>query len=204
MELSLITPGGQAGESVSLSQAIFGREFNYDLVHQIVVAYQAGGRQGSSAQKTRSEVSGGGAKPWRQKGTGRARAGTTRSPIWVGGGRAFAAKHRDYSQKVNKKMYKAAIRSIFSRLVTDDKLVILENMAVESPKTKLFKNTLASLGLSSALVICLEVSENLYLASRNVPHVNVIDVAMIDPVSLLNFDKVVLTKDALKLIEEKF
>lgn len=204
MELNIIAPGGKAGESVSVSETVFGREFNKDLVHQVVVAYQAGGRQGSAAQKTRSEVRGGGAKPWRQKGMGRARAGTSRSPIWVGGGRTFAAKHRDYTQKVNKKMYRAAICSILSRLAADERLKIVADLAPEAPKTKAFKESLASMQITNALIICSEVSENLYLASRNIPNVSVIDVDMIDPVSLLNFDNVVLTKDALKAIEERF
>lgn len=204
MELNIIAPGGKAGESVSVSETVFGREFNKDLVHQVVVAYQAGGRQGSAAQKTRSEVRGGGAKPWRQKGMGRARAGTSRSPIWVGGGRTFAAKHRDYTQKVNKKMYRAAICSILSRLAADEKLKIVAELSPQAPKTKAFKENLASMQINNALIICSEVSENLYLASRNIPNINVINVDMIDPVSLLNFDNVVLTKDALKAIEERF
>lgn len=204
MEFNIITPGKKSNESISVSDAVFGKEFNKDLVHQVVVAYQAGGRQGSAAQKTRSEVRGGGAKPWRQKGMGKARAGTIRSPIWVGGGRAFAAKHRDYTQKVNKKMYRAAMCSILSRLATDEKISVVTDLNLESPKTKLFKQVLNSLDVNKALIICAEIPENLYLASKNIPHINVIDVAMIDPVSLLNFDKVVLTKDALKLIEERF
>lgn len=204
MELNLLVQNSKNVESVTVSDQIFGKEYNRDLVHQIVVAYQAGGRQGNAAQKSRSEVRGGGAKPWRQKGMGRARAGTTRSPIWVGGGRTFAAKKRDYTQKVNKKMYRAAIRNIFSRLALDKNLVIINELNVSTPKTREFKQQLISFELTNALIICAQVSENLYLAARNIPHINTIDVDMIDPVSLLNFDKVVLTKDALKMIEERF
>ena len=204
MELNIIAPGAKAGESIAVSDEVFGKEFNKDLVHQVIVAYQAGGRQGSSAQKTRAEVRGGGAKPWRQKGMGKARAGTIRSPIWVGGGCTFAAKHRDYTQKVNKKMYRAAMCSILSRLAADEKLSVTADLNIESPKTKLLKQVLNSLEISNALIVCAEIPENLYLASRNIPHINVVDVAMIDPVSLLKFDKIILTKDALKIIEERF
>ena len=188
--------------TVSVSDVAFARDFNEALVHQVVTAYMAGGRQGSKAQKTRSEVSGGGKKPWRQKGTGRARAGTIRSPIWRSGGVTFAAKPRDYAQKVNKKMYRAAMQSILSELVRQERLVIVEDMSIEAPKTKVFNAKLKDMGLENALIIAEAVDQNLYLASRNIPHVNVCDAVAIDPVSLIAHDKVVVTVPALKKIEE--
>jgi len=191
-----------ANGSVEVSELAFGKEFNEALVHQVVVAYMAGGRQGTRAQKTRSEVSGGGRKPWRQKGTGRARAGTIRSPIWRTGGVTFAAKPQDHSQKVNKKMYRAAIRCIFSELVRQERLVVVEELALEAPKTKLMAAKLKELDLSNVLMISEEVDQNLYLAARNLPHVDVRDAAAIDPVSLIGFDKVLVTVPALKKIEE--
>ncbi len=193
-----------ANGSVEVAESAFGKEFNEALVHQVVTAYMAGARQGTKAQKTRSEVSGGGAKPFRQKGTGRARAGTARSPIWRTGGVTFAAKPRNYEQKVNKKMYRAAMRSILSELVRQERLVVVENFAVEAPKTKQFLAKMKEFDLSNALVVTEEVDQNLYLSSRNVPHVDVIDAAGIDPVSLIGFDKVVMTVPALKKIEEVF
>ena len=192
-----------ANGSVEVSDLAFGKEFNETLVHQVVTAYMAGSRQGTKAQKNRSAVSGGGAKPWRQKGTGRARAGTSRSPIWRAGGVTFAAQPRDYSQKVNKKMYRAAMRCIFSELVRQERLVVVEEFAVESPKTKQFVAKLNELELTNALLITEDVEQNLYLASRNVPHVDVRDAAGVDPVSLVGFDKVLVTVAALKKIEEK-
>jgi len=193
-----------ANGSVEVAESAFGKEFNEALVHQVVTAYMAGARQGTKAQKTRSEVAGGGAKPFRQKGTGRARAGTTRSPIWRTGGVTFAAKPRSYDQKVNKKMYRAAMRSILSELVRQERLVVVENFSVEAPKTKQFLAKMKEFDLSNALVVTEEVDQNLYLSSRNVPHVDVIDAAGIDPVSLIGFDKVVMTVPALKKIEEVF
>ena len=193
-----------ANGSVEVAESAFGKEFNEALVHQVVTAYLAGGRQGTKAQKTRSEVSGGGAKPFRQKGTGRARQGTTRSPIWRTGGVTFAAKPRSYDQKVNKKMYRAAMRSILSELVRQERLVVVENFSVEAPKTKQFLAKMKEFDLSNALVITEEVDLNLYLAARNVPHVDVRDAAAIDPVSLIGFDKIVVTVPALKKIEEVF
>jgi len=192
-----------ANGSVEVSDLAFGKEFNETLVHQVVTAYLAGGRQGTKAQKNRSAVSGGGAKPWRQKGTGRARAGTSRSPIWRAGGVTFAAQPRDYSQKVNKKMFRAAMRCIFSELVRQERLVVVEEFAVESPKTKQFVAKLNELELNNALLITEEVEQNLYLAARNVPHVDVRDASGVDPVSLVGFDKVLVTVAALKKIEEK-
>ncbi|MDO6513949.1 MULTISPECIES: 50S ribosomal protein L4 [unclassified Neptuniibacter] len=192
-----------ANGSVEVSELAFGKEFNETLVHQVVTAYMAGGRQGTKAQKNRSAVSGGGAKPWRQKGTGRARAGTSRSPIWRAGGVTFAAQPRDHSQKVNKKMYRAAMRCIFSELVRQDRLVVVEDFTVESPKTKQFVAKLNELELSNALLVTADVEQNLFLAARNVPHVDVRDAQGVDPVSLVGFEKVLVTVAALKKIEEK-
>ncbi|MDC0663235.1 50S ribosomal protein L4 [Marinobacter sp. SS21] len=191
-----------SGKGISVSDATFAKEFNESLVHQVVTAYLSGGRQGTRAQKTRSEVSGGGKKPWRQKGTGRARAGTIRSPLWRSGGVTFAAKPQSYEQKINRKMYRAAMRSIFSELVRQERLVVVDEIAVESPKTKAFNAKLKDLGVSNALILAESVEQNLHLASRNVPHVDVRDVAGLDPVSLVAFDKVVVTVPALKKIEE--
>ncbi|MEM0911090.1 MAG: 50S ribosomal protein L4 [Pseudomonadota bacterium] len=191
-----------ANSALEVSDATFGREFNEALVHQVVVAYSAGGRQGSKAQKTRSEVRGGGKKPWRQKGTGRARAGTIRSPIWVGGGRAFAAKPRSFEQKVNRKMYRGAIKSILSELVRQDRLIVVEKFGVEAPKTKELLSKLGELELNDVLIVTTEVDENLYLSSRNLYKVDVRDVQGIDPVSLIAFEKVLMTADAVKKLEE--
>lgn len=188
--------------AVEVSEATFGREFNEALVHQVVTAYAAGARQGSKAQKTRSEVSGGGKKPWRQKGTGRARAGTIRSPIWRSGGVTFAAKPQDHSQKVNKKMYRGAIQSILSELVRQERFVVVENFEVETPKTKALAAKLTEMSLKDVLIITEEVSENLFLSARNLYKVDVRDVATIDPVSLIAFDKVLVTAGAVKQIEE--
>ena len=192
-----------AGGQVSLNDAVFGADWNEGLVHQIVTAYLAGGRQGTKAQKTRSEVRGGGAKPWRQKGTGRARAGTIRSPIFTGGGVTFAAKPRDYGQKVNKKMYRAAMRSILSRLAADERLVVVDALEVAETKTRLMKEKLAELGVERALLLLDEVPESLWLASRNLVGVQVIDVDGVDPVSLLRHPKVVVTTAALHRLEER-
>ncbi len=188
--------------AVEVSEATFGREFNEALVHQVVTAYAAGARQGSKAQKTRSEVSGGGKKPWRQKGTGRARAGTIRSPIWRSGGVTFAAKPQDHSQKVNKKMYRGAIQSILSELVRQERFVVVEAFDVETPKTKALAAKLNEMSLKDVLIITEEVSENLFLAARNLYKVDVRDAATIDPVSLIAFDKIVVTAGAVKQIEE--
>lgn len=189
-------------EAVQVSDVTFGTEFNETLVHQAVVAFMAGARQGTKAQKTRSEVSGGGRKPWRQKGSGRARAGTIRSPLWRGGGRTFAAKPQDHALKLNKKMYRGALRSILSELVRQDRLVVVEQFAVESPKTKLMIARLNELNLSNVLIVADEVDQNIYLASRNIPHVDVRDVQGIDPVSLVAHEKVVMTVAAIKKFEE--
>lgn len=201
MELNIATPEGAKG-TVSVSEVAFGKEFNQDLVHQAVVAYMAGARQGTKAQKTRSDVSGGGKKPWRQKGTGRARAGTIRSPIWRSGGVTFAARPRDHEQKLNKKMYRAALRCILSELNRQERLVVVESFDLEAPKTKALVQKMAQFDLSEALIVSSEVSENLYLASRNLHKVDVRDVEGVDPVSLIRFDKVVMTVEALKKVEE--
>ncbi len=193
----------QGSGSVDVLDAAFGAEFNEPLVHQVVTAYLAGGRAGTKAQKSRSEVRGGGAKPWAQKGTGRARAGTIRSPIWVGGGRTFAAKPRNHKQKVNKKMYRAALRSVFSELVRQDRLVIVKELELEAPKTRLLAGKLKELGLSNVLILNEAFNEKVYLAARNLSDVGICDAASIDPVVLIRFEKVLITLPALKLIEER-
>nr|WP_171525072.1 MULTISPECIES: 50S ribosomal protein L4 [Acinetobacter] len=190
-----------SGSAVELSEVAFGREFNEALVHQVVTAYLAGGRQGSKAQKSRADVSGGGKKPFRQKGTGRARAGSIRSPIWVGGGKTFAARPQDWSQKVNRKMYRGAMQCILAELVRQDRLVLVEEFAVEAPKTKALLAKLNDLNATRALIVTEAVDENLYLAARNLPHVDVVDATAIDPVSLIAFDKVVMSVAAAKKIE---
>lgn len=201
MELNIATPEGNKG-TVAVSELTFGKEFNQDLVHQAVVAYMAGGRQGTKAQKTRSEVSGGGKKPWRQKGSGRARAGTIRSPIWRSGGVTFAAKPRDYEQKLNRKMYRAALRCIVSELHRQDRLMVVESFDIDAPKTRSLVQKLGEYNLKDVLIVSEDVSENLYLASRNLHKVDVRDVQGLDPVSLIRFEKVVVTVSALKKLEE--
>jgi len=190
------------GAAVELSDTAFGREFNEALVHQVVTAYLAGARQGTRAQKTRAEVSGGGIKPWRQKGTGRARAGSIRSPIWRGGGRAFAAKPQDWSQKVNRKMYRGAMQCILAELVRQERLILVEELSVSAPKTKELIAKLSDLNAPRALIVTKEVDENLYLAARNIPHVNVLGTNEVDPVSLIAFDKVIMSVEAAKQFEE--
>lgn len=185
-----------------MSEANFAREYNEALVHQVVTAYLSGARQGTRAQKTRSEVAGGGKKPWRQKGTGRARAGTIRSPIWRSGDVTFAAKPQDHSQKVNRKMYRAAMRSILSELARTDRLMIVETLDVDQPKTKLLVETLKGYGVDNVLIVADSVDKNLYLASRNLHKVDVRDVEGADPVSLIAYDKVMITVDAVKKFEE--
>ena len=189
--------------SVYVAEAAFGAEFNEALVHQVVTAYLAGGRAGTKAQKNRAAVRGGGTKPWAQKGTGRARAGTIRSPIWVGGGRTFAAKPRNYSQKVNKKMYRAALRSMLSELVRQDRLVIVNDLSIEAPKTKLLATKLKEYELDNVLILNEAFDEKLFLAARNLPDVGICDVESMDPVVLIRFNKVLVTLPALKLIEER-
>lgn len=190
------------GKDIKVSEATFGRDFSEALVHQVVTAYLAGARAGTKAQKNRSAVSGGGAKPWRQKGTGRARAGTIRSPIWRGGGRTFAAVPRDHSQKVNRKMYRGAMQSILSELLRQDRLIVVESLDIAEPKTKALVEKLGELGFEKGLIVVGDANENVYLASRNIPGVYAIDVSGIDPVSLVAADKVVLTVDAVEKIQE--
>ena len=197
MNLNLV-----AGGSVEVSEVAFGRDFNEALVHQVVTAYLAGGRQGTRKQKTRSEVSGGGRKPWNQKGTGRARAGTIRSPIWVGGGRAFAARPQDHSQKVNRKMYRAAMQCILAELVRQERLIVVETFELAEAKTKAMLVKLAEFGATDALIVTEVVETGLYLAARNIPKIDVVDAAGINPVSLVGSEKVIMTVAALKKIEE--
>jgi large subunit ribosomal protein L4 len=198
MNLNLALDGG----SVEVADSAFSREFNESLVHQVVVAYMASARQGSRAQKNRSAVSGGGKKPWRQKGTGRARAGTTRSPIWRSGGVTFAAQPQDHSTKVNRKMYRGALRCILSELIRKERLVAVESFSVKAPKTKELLNQLKSLDMSNVLIVTEDGDENLFLAARNVRFVDVRDVEGVDPVSLISHDKVLITVAALKKLEE--
>jgi large subunit ribosomal protein L4 len=200
MELQL---QGSGTGKVKVSDDTFGQDFREALVHQVVTACLAGARAGTAKQKTRSEVAGGGTKPWRQKGTGRARAGTIRSPLWRGGGKVFAARPRDYTQKVNRKMYRAAMRSILSELVRQDRLVALDKFGVDAPRTRELAVKLKQLGLDNVLIVCDDPDDNLYLAARNLPQVAVCDAASADPVSLVGFDKVIITTKALKQIEER-
>ena len=197
MDLKTVT-----GAAVELSDTAFGREFNEALVHQVVTAYLAGARQGTRAQKTRAEVSGGGIQPWRQKGTGRARAGSIRSTIWRSGGRAFAAKPQDWSQKVNRKMYRGAMQCILAELIRQERLILVEELSVSEPKTKELIAKLNELNAPRALIVTKEVDENLYLAARNIPHVNVLGTNEVDPVSLIAFDKVIMSVEAAKQFEE--
>ena len=202
MELALALPGNKTGDKISLSDESFGRDYNEPLVHQSVVTYMAGAGQGSVKQKTRSEVRGGGRKPWRQKGTGRARAGTIRSPIWRSGGVTFASTPRDYSKKINKKMYRGAMQCILSELIRQDRLVVVNEFAVESHKTKDLVSKLQAYDLENVLIISDQIEKNLYLAARNLHKVDVLDASGLDPVSLVGFDKVLITVPALKKGEE--
>lgn len=201
MNLSLAAPDGNGG-SVEISDVAFGREFNEALVHQVVTAYLSGARQGTRAQKSRSEARGGGRKPWRQKGTGRARAGTIRSPIWRGGGVTFAAKPQDHSQKVNRKMYRGALRCIVSELIRQDRLIAVESFSLEAPKTRSLLEKLKHLDLSDVLIVTENVDDNLYLSARNLKGVEVRDVEALDPVALVSHKKVLITVTALKKVEE--
>lgn len=189
--------------TVEVSDATFGKEFNEALVHQVVTAYLSGARQGSRAQKTRAEVNGGGKKPWRQKGTGRARSGTATSPIWRKGGVTFAARPQDHSQKVNRKMYRSAMRSILSELARQDRLVAVQDFTVDAPKTKLLAAKLEEMKLSKVLIVTSELNTNLYLAARNLPHVDVVEANAVDPVSLIAYESVLVTVPALRQFEEK-
>jgi len=193
----------QGGGSLEVSDDTFGATFNEALIHQVITAYMARGRAGTKAQKTRAEVRGGGRKPFNQKGSGRARAGTIRGPIWVGGGRAFAAKPRDYSQKVNRKMYQAAMRSVFSELIRQDRLVIVDAIQMEKPKTKDLAKYLQGINLPRVLILIDEGQANLRLSARNLPHVDVIDVRELNPVSLVRSEKVLATSAAVKAVAER-
>jgi large subunit ribosomal protein L4 len=205
LNLNISEPGkGVSDKAVDVSESTFGRQFNEALVHQVVVSYLAGARQGTRAQKTRSEVNGGGRKPFRQKGTGRARAGTIRSPIWRGGGQTFASKPQDFSQKVNRKMYRGAMQSILSELIRQERLIVAESFAVEAPKTKEVLVHLKGLGLSNVLIVVEEVDDNLYLATRNLRNIEVVDAQALNPVDLIGFEKVLFTVGSLKKTEELF
>jgi large subunit ribosomal protein L4 len=189
-------------EKIAVSDAVFGADYKESLVHQLVTAYMAAGRAGTKAQKNRSAVSGGGAKPWRQKGTGRARAGTIRSPLWRSGGVTFAAQPRDYAQKVNRKMYRAGIRSILSELARQNRLLVVEDITVDAPKTRQLMGKLADLGVSKTLIVTETGDEKLYLSARNLPHVEISDVAGLNPVNLVRYEHVVATVGAVRAIEE--
>jgi large subunit ribosomal protein L4 len=203
MKLKLVSKGAQP-QDVQVSDETFAREFNEPLVHQVMVAYMAAGRAGTKAQKTKAEVRGGGIKPWRQKGTGQARAGSIRSPIWVGGGRAFAAKPRDFSQKVNRKMYRGAVRSILSELARQERFTVVEGLQLEAPKTKMLVGQLKELGLGDNVLLLTEAhDEMLELAARNLPYVDVLPVTAVDPVSLMRHDRVLATLGAVRLLEER-
>ncbi len=199
MKLKIVNGGAE----LQVSDAAFGQQYNEALVHQVVTAYRNAGRSGTKAQKTRAEVRGGGKKPWAQKGTGQARAGSSRSPIWVGGGRAFAAKPRDFAQKVNRKMYRGAITSMLSELARTNRLLVANDIPLEAPKTKLLLTQLTQWELSNVLIVVEALDEKLFLAARNLPHVEVIEVSRLNPVSLASYDKVLATVGAVKMIEER-
>ena len=199
MKLKMVNGAGE----LQVSEGAFGHKFNEALVHQVVTAYRATGRAGTKAQKSRAEVRGGGKKPWSQKGTGQARAGSSRSPIWVGGGRTFAAKPRSFEQKVNRKMYRGAIRAMLSELARTERLVVTEALALDEPKTRLLAGQLKSWSLGSVLIVVEALDEKLFLAARNLPHVEVIEVAALNPLSLVSHDKVLMTVGAVKMIEER-
>jgi large subunit ribosomal protein L4 len=203
MNLKLVSKGAQA-QDIQVSDATFAREFNETLVHQVVTAYRAAGRAGTKAQKTKAEVRGGGIKPWRQKGTGQARAGSIRSPIWVGGGRAFAAKPRDFTQKVNRKMYRGAMRAMLSELARQERLLVVNGIELEAPKTKLLVQKLNELELGQSVLVLVEAfDEKLELAARNLPYIDVLPVSALDPLSLARHDKVLATVGAVRLLEER-
>ncbi len=203
MELNLTTASGNASKkTLEVSEETFNKDFNEALIHQVVTAYMAGGRAGTKAQKNRSAVSGGGAKPWRQKGTGRARSGTIRSPIWRSGGTTFAAKNRDFSQKVNRKMYRSAMISIVSELVRQERLVVLSELKMDGPKTKELAETLKTLDCENALIVTQDFEQNIYLSSRNLMNIEYTDAQHINPVNLVRYNKVIMTADAVKKVEE--
>jgi large subunit ribosomal protein L4 len=194
---------GAGAAPLEVSEGAFGAAYNEPLVHQVVTAYLAAGRAGTKAQKTRAQVRGGGSKPWRQKGTGRARAGSIRSPLWVGGGRTFAACPREHAPKVNRKMYRAAIRSMLAELIRRERLLVVQDFGVAAPRTKELVGRLKELGVDSALIIIEAFDENLYLASRNLAHVDLLEAAALDPVSLLRFEHVIMTVGAVRMLEER-
>jgi large subunit ribosomal protein L4 len=198
MKLKLVS-----GSDLEVSEATFGQKFNETLVHQVVTAYRAAGRAGTKRQKSRAEVRGGGKKPWAQKGTGQARAGSSRSPIWVGGGVTFAARPRDFSQKVNRKMYRGAIRSMLSELARTERLVVTDSIPLEAPKTRLLANQLKSWSLEKVLIVVEATDEKLYLASRNLPYVEVLEATALNPLALASYDKVLMTVAAVKRVEER-
>jgi len=203
MELNLINEQGNVGSTVNVSDVLFGRDYNESLVHQLVVAYQANGRAGNRAQLTRSEVRHSTKKPWRQKGTGRARIGTTASPLWRSGGRAFPnSPDENFSHKINRKMYRAGIAAILSQLARENRLTVIESFSVDAPKTRLVVEKLKKLGINSALVVTNDLSDNLMLASRNLPNVLVLEPKQADPLSLIRFPRVVMTKGAIEKLEE--
>ena len=191
------------GAELQVSEAAFGGKFNEALVHQVITAYRAAGRAGTKAQKSRAEVRGGGRKPWAQKGTGQARAGSSRSPIWVGGGRTFAAKPRDFAQKVNRKMYRGALRSMLAELARTERLLVTDGISLSEPKTKLLASQLKAWSLPSVLIVIEAIDQKLALAARNLPHVEVIEARSLNPLSLAAYDKVLMTVGAVKLIEER-
>jgi large subunit ribosomal protein L4 len=203
MKLKLVSKGAPS-QDVQVSDATFAREYNEALVHQVVVAYMAAGRAGTKAQKTKAEVRGGGIKPWRQKGTGQARAGSRRSPIWVGGGRAFAARPRNFAQKVNRKMYRAAIQAMLSELARQERLLVVNDLELEAPKTRLLLQRLKELDLGSNVLVLVEAyDEKLELAARNLPYIDVLPVSAIDPLSLARHDQILATVAAVRLLEER-
>ena len=203
MELKLTTASGQAStKTVELSEDTFNKDYNEALIHQVVTAYLAGGRSGTKGQKNRSAVRGGGAKPWRQKGTGRARSGTIRSPIWRSGGTTFAAGNRDFSQKVNRKMYRSAMISIVSELVRQERILVLEELKMAGPKTKELAVQLKALDCQNALIVTQDFDQNIYLSSRNLINIEYSDARHINPVNLVRYDKVVITAEAVKTVEE--
>lgn len=199
MKLKMVSGAAE----LQVSEAAFGHKFNEALVHQVITAYRNAGRAGTKAQKSRAEVSGGGKKPWSQKGTGQARAGSNRSPIWVGGGKTFAAKPRDFEQKVNRKMYRGALRSMLSELARTERLVVTESFGLEAPKTKLLAGQLKAWSLGSVLIVVEATDEKLFLAARNLPHVEVIEVSGLNPLALARHDKVLMTVGAVKMLEER-
>lgn len=203
MDLTIQAGNGGDSETLQVSDTVFAADFNEPLIHQVVTAYMAGGRAGSKAQKSRSDVNGGGAKPWRQKGMGRARAGTSRSPIWRSGGVTFAARPKDYSQKVNRKMYRGALRSIISELLRQERLIVISELSVSAPKTKELTGKLNDLGLQEVLIVVDQPDENLYLAARNLRNVGICDVNEVDPASLVGFDRVLVSSEAVKKLEAR-